>query len=432
VHLICLPAEAELINKEGAIVRMPVKAAMGSSRSTRRNFRAGCPRAARPGSIPPTTILVALAMQEPQYRSPGVRELLVAVAKARVPCMSIMNMPPLPYLKRIPGIDADALRSCYTDASVWDAFDPKLITLCSPDPQAFRPPEEKVNVLQVRLPTQLQVGALRFGDPYRHPAPTRVGHRSGRLDGIELPVKLKVHDSVFVPLAKWAMLLAGNYRCVQKDGMRPIKDAVHSDLEASRSVYNWVVKLCLSLGAKREGPGAVRKVRQRSALASDPVLQRSRRRISSAPSLDQTAGQAACALAAMVASDGRCARMGCESAAAEDGVRSESAALAYFSKRHQVPLVRAQGQAQLYHPVVYRARGFEVAVHGVLDGAHAVFLDAAIVAGEQHGHFASGTKTESCTLSLTGSSIPSRRAASMSDSSRRRMAYGSPNRSAPT
>jgi hypothetical protein len=25
---------------------------------------------------------------------------------------------------------------------------------------------------------------------------------------IELPVKLKVHDSIFVPLAKWAMLLA--------------------------------------------------------------------------------------------------------------------------------------------------------------------------------------------------------------------------------
>ena len=37
---------------------------------------------------------------------------------------------------------------------------------------------------------------------------------------------------MFVPLAKWSMLLAGNYRCVQKDGVRSIKDAVHSDLEA--------------------------------------------------------------------------------------------------------------------------------------------------------------------------------------------------------
>jgi len=52
-----------------------------------------------------------------------------------------------------------------------------------------------------------------------------------------------------VPLAKWSMLLAGNYRCVEKETVRTIKDAVHSDLEASRSVYNWVVQLCKSLGA---------------------------------------------------------------------------------------------------------------------------------------------------------------------------------------
>jgi hypothetical protein len=45
------------------------------------------------------------------------------------------------------------------------------------------------------------------------------------------------------------MLIAGNYRCVTKDGARPIKDAVHSDIEASRSVYNWVAKLCVMLGA---------------------------------------------------------------------------------------------------------------------------------------------------------------------------------------
>ena len=73
-----------------------------------------------------------------------------------------------------------------------------------------------------------------------------------RFEGMELPVKLKVHESVFVPLAKWAMLIAGNYRCITKDGIRPIKEAVHSDLEASRAVYNWVVKLCVSLGASEK------------------------------------------------------------------------------------------------------------------------------------------------------------------------------------
>src|SRR3989454_9650202 len=248
-HLICLPAEADLINKEGAVVRMPVKGRDGLVEINSKKLPGKMTAGGTAGVKPPDYDLVALAMQEPQYRSPGVRELLAAVAKAKVPCMSIMNMPPLPYLKRIPGLNADACRSCYTDPSVWDGFDPKLVTLCSPDPQAFRPPEEKVNVLQVRLPTNCK--SARF-DSNAHTAILRrleSDIEAARFDGIELPVKLKVHDSAFVPLAKWAMLLAGNYRCVQKDGMRPIKDAVHSDLEASRSVYNWVVKLCVSLGA---------------------------------------------------------------------------------------------------------------------------------------------------------------------------------------
>jgi hypothetical protein len=34
--------------------------------------------------------------------------------------------------------------------------------------------------------------------------------------------------------------------------MRSIRDAVHADLEASRSVYQWVGALCKSLGAAEE------------------------------------------------------------------------------------------------------------------------------------------------------------------------------------
>ena len=253
VKLVCLPAEAELINQEGAIVRLPVKGREGlvevNSKKLPGQMSAGGATAFNPADFD----LVALAMQEPQYRSPGVRELLEAVAKAKVPCMSIMNIPPLPYLARIPGIDVAACRGCYTDPTVWDSFDPKLMTLCSPDPQAFRPPEEKVNVLQVRLPTNFK--SARF-DSDAHTAILRqleADIEAVRFDAdgakIELPVKLKVHESIFVPLAKWSMLLAGNYRCVQKDGVIPIKEAVHGDIEASRSVYNWVTKLCVSLGA---------------------------------------------------------------------------------------------------------------------------------------------------------------------------------------
>ncbi len=48
------------------------------------------------------------------------------------------------------------------------------------------------------------------------------------------------------------MLLAGNYRCILKDGIRTAQEAVHSDIETSRSVYNFVNDLCVKLGA---GPG---------------------------------------------------------------------------------------------------------------------------------------------------------------------------------
>jgi len=171
------------------------------------------------------------------------------VAKSKVPCMSIMNMPPLPYLARIPGVSTKELRSCYADATVWDSFDPACMTLCSPDPQAFRPPEEKVNVLQVRLPTNFK--SARF-ESDKHTEILKTLERdieAARYGDIELPVKLKVHDSVFVPLAKWAMLMAGNYRCIGKTEMRPIKEAVHENLAESRAVYTWVVDLCKSLGA---------------------------------------------------------------------------------------------------------------------------------------------------------------------------------------
>jgi hypothetical protein len=256
IKLVCLPAEADLINAEGFRVRLPVKGRAEQVVLDSRKLPGKVSATGTSGVYPSDYDLIGLAMQEPQYRSPGVRELLSAVAKSRVPCMSIMNMPPLPYVQRIPGLDHDALKPAYTDASVWQNFDPALVTLCSPDPQAIRPPEEKVNVLQVTLPTNFKVA--RFEDP-RHTAILKQleadveAARFDAADGkIELPVKLKVHDSIFVPLAKWAMLLTGNYRCITRDSVVDIKDAVHRDIEESRAVYNFVVDLCVKLGARRE------------------------------------------------------------------------------------------------------------------------------------------------------------------------------------
>jgi hypothetical protein len=253
IHLVCLPAEADLINAEGFKVKLPVRGRAEPVLLESRKLPGKVTAGPAAGVNPKDYDLVGLCMQEPQYRSEGVRQLLDAVGKSRVPCMSIMNMPPLAYIKRIPGLDYKALEAAYTDPRVWDSCDPKKITLNSPDPQAIRPPDGKANELLVTLPTNFK--CARF-DSDKDTAIVRKLEKdveAARFDApegkIELPVKLRVYDSIFVPLAKWAMLCAGNYRCITADGMRTAQEAVHSNLEESRSVYNFVNEVCVKIGA---------------------------------------------------------------------------------------------------------------------------------------------------------------------------------------
>ena len=152
---------------------------------------------------------------------------------------------------------------------MWDSFDPALLTLCSPDPQAIRPPDEKVNVLQVTLPTNFKVA--RF-DSDKHTAILRQlekdieAVRFDTGDGkIELPVKLKVHDSIFVPLAKWAMLLAGNYRCVTKDGMRTAQGGGALRHRGVALGLQFRVRPLRQARRRAERSRAVREIRRRRA-----------------------------------------------------------------------------------------------------------------------------------------------------------------------
>src|SRR5438876_4251197 len=67
-----------------------------------------------------------------------------------------MNMPPLAYLNRIRGVQTNTLKECYADPDVWKSFVPGLITLSSPDPEAFRPPDQPKNVMHVGSPTNFK------------------------------------------------------------------------------------------------------------------------------------------------------------------------------------------------------------------------------------------------------------------------------------
>ena len=102
------------------------------------------------------------------------------------------------------GLSTETLEACYADPGVWKDFDPALTTLASPDPQAFRPPDQPKNVLHVGLPTNFKAARFDGSDTTALLRNLEADVEAARFDpgdgAIEIPVKLKVHDSI---LCRW-------------------------------------------------------------------------------------------------------------------------------------------------------------------------------------------------------------------------------------
>jgi hypothetical protein len=104
-------------------------------------------------------------------------------------------------------------------------------------------------VLHVGLPTNFKAAIFADEAHNRLLRELEADIDAVRLDGQDVPVKLKVFDSLFVPLAKWSMLLTGNYRCITLKEPQSIRDAVHGDLKLSQSIYEHVDAIARRLGA---------------------------------------------------------------------------------------------------------------------------------------------------------------------------------------
>jgi hypothetical protein len=256
ITMVARPAEVDQIQRAGLEVKIPLRS--GRSHILRSLEAPGHLQTVTPDVAPVSGIdMVILAMAEPQFGAPEIVHLMGRIGEARIPCLSIMNIPPPPFLRRILGPSAQSFLDAYHSPQAWDALEDGLVTLCSPDPQATRPASACANVLQVTLPTNFK--AAPFADA-RHTATLRAlatsidDHSWTHLDDEQrerVPVRLVPHTSMYVPLAKWPMLMTGNYRCVTDGGIRSIAEAVHADVEASRKIYRWVEDVCLNMGATR-------------------------------------------------------------------------------------------------------------------------------------------------------------------------------------
>ena len=260
VTLVGRPEEISTIESSGIELHVPSRETGAPLIIKLAAQQGACVDASQPGVVTPSAAdptqhdLILLAMQEPQLSANEVAELMKRVAASGRPCIALMNIPPLPFLDRLPNIDASSLCLAYSSSDVWKAFDPGLITVASPDPQAIRPDPNSPGLVHVTLPSNFKVAP--FANPAHQDLLRQIADdvdavRIETLDGPVTPrVRIVPHRSLFVPLAKWPMLIAGNSRCLVNDGEpRSIREAVWSNLEDSRQIYTSINSLALKVGA---------------------------------------------------------------------------------------------------------------------------------------------------------------------------------------
>lgn len=194
--------------------------------------------------------LVFLAVQEPQAGTAAMAGLLRRIGD-RLPVAALMNMPPPPFLERLPGLPQGIGRGAYRDAAVWAGLPAARMTLASPDAQALRLDPDQPGQVTVTLASNLRFAPFaRVDDQALLQQVTRAASRVKTPSGF-YPVRFLTRSSVFTPLAKWPMLAVGNCRCVgvEQSAPRSIRDAVWDDLRLSCKLYDGVIAGLLACGA---------------------------------------------------------------------------------------------------------------------------------------------------------------------------------------
>lgn len=205
-----------------------------------------------PDAVTPSDFdLVFLAIQEPQAKAPDLAALLARIEPA-TPVATIMNLPPFPYLQKLPELPRDLHLGAYGSSVVWEKFTPAQLTVASPDPQAIRQDPERPGELAVTLASNFKFAAFERAQDQEMLA--RVMRDASRIKGAAglLPVRFLTKSSPYTPLAKWPMLVTGNCRCITKTGnVISIRDAIRADLQTSREIYNSVNATLADFGAPK-------------------------------------------------------------------------------------------------------------------------------------------------------------------------------------
>jgi len=255
VTCVCKSGEATLINNNGFFIEIPGYL----------NKKLNISSQKLPGKILATTpenvnldntSLVFLAMQEAQYSDLSIKNLMINIAKKKIPSISIMNIPPSNYLKNFNLSNLNKIKALYKNYETWEKFDLNFLTHSSADPQVYKPDLKKTNYINVRLASNFKISNFKDSSSSNLLKKISANIKSSRLKientQIRIPINLNIYNSVYVPISKWPMLIAGNYRCIESSGLISIKEALFKNIEESRLIYNDVIKLCILIGAEEK------------------------------------------------------------------------------------------------------------------------------------------------------------------------------------
>ncbi len=194
--------------------------------------------------------MVFLAMSEPYFAAPELEDLVARISAANLPVVSISNAPPPAFLKRLQLANAENLRPAYFAWETWSSLNPARVTAASPDAQAVRRDPSKPNELWVTLGSNFKIAPFEFAEDQALLERLAKDISAVRHNGLPVKVQFIPHASLFAPLAKWPMLVAGNCRCLKPDGsLHSISEAVRGDVVASEAAYEWTMDLVRDLGA---------------------------------------------------------------------------------------------------------------------------------------------------------------------------------------
>lgn len=256
VKCICLEKEAEILNNEGFKIEIPGylrKKIFINSNNLKGNFSAFTPDKIKSLN---NIKLAFLAMQESQYSNKDILKILEQIIAKPIPSVSIMNIPPSSYLKKFININDTVLNSIYFNHKIWKNFNIDFLSHASADPQIFKPEVNTPNFISVRLASNFRVASFQDSASEKILEEVAKKIKNARLssgsDKIRVPINLNIYKSPHISLSKLPMLITGNYRCVVNSGIVSIKNAVMSNINVSKKIYDDVYNLCLSLGASKD------------------------------------------------------------------------------------------------------------------------------------------------------------------------------------